>query len=358
MQSDNSELDALGQEMQPASKDRDAYDARVRSQIQQYIDEPIHDLPEIFHIWSHEFIRPGLMHVFETETVNDFYLKGAAEASNDFTQPCRILSIGCGDGDLEVELAQSLRNRGVEDFHFEGVDISPVLIKRFNDKIVAAGLDRYVFPRVEDVNKVSRPEKYDLIIANHCLHHIVELERVFDFVENSLNDSGLFVTSDMIGRNGHMRWPETAAVLQAIWPLLSKKQRFHHQLLRPTEERFVDFDCSGEGFEGIRAQDILPLILKKFHPHKFFAFGGFADVLVDRGFGPGFDVSNEWDREFILAMGKLNDMMLDAGMLKPTSMMAYFSKNPRPERHYRDRTAASAVRPVDTDPNWVQHFTV
>jgi SAM-dependent methyltransferase len=358
MQRDEISLDAVGEEEVSISASADAYEARVRSQIEQYIDEPIHDLPEIFHIWSHNFIRPGLIDVFGAESVNDFYLKGAAEASADFTKSCRILSIGCGDGELEVELAKSLLDRGVEDFRFEGVDISPVLIERFGQKIVDAGLERHVFARVEDVNHVDRPDKYDLIIANHCLHHMVELERLFDFIDNALNDSGLFVTSDMIGRNGHMRWPETAAVLQAIWPLLSKKQRFHHQLLRANEERFLDYDCSGEGFEGIRAQDILPLILSKFQPYKFFAFGGFADVLVDRGFGPGFDVNNDWDREFIVAMCKLNDMMLDAGMLKPTSMMAYFSKNSRPQIHYRDRTAASAIRPVDSDPKWVQHFTV
>lgn len=358
MASDKFSSGAVGEVEESFSVDRDAYDARVRSQIEQYIDEPIHDLPEIFHVWSHEFIRPGMIEVFGTETVNDFYLKGAAEASADFTLPCRILSIGCGDGDLEVELAKSFLTEGVENFRLEGVDISPVLIKRFGEKIAAANLDHHVFPRVEDVNKVSRPEKYNLIIANHCLHHMVELERLFDFIDDALDDNGLFVTSDMIGRNGHMRWPETAAVLQAIWPLLSKKQRFHHQLLRPNEEKFVDYDCSGEGFEGIRAQDILPLILARFQPYKFFSFGGFADVLVDRGFGPGFDVDNEWDREFIVAMCKLNDMMLDAGMLKPTSMMAYFSKNSRPQIHYRERTAARAVRAVDTDPDWVRHFAI
>ncbi|WP_017669269.1 class I SAM-dependent methyltransferase [Sandarakinorhabdus sp. AAP62] len=330
-----------------------AYNARVQQQIDQFIDQPIHDLPEIFHIWSHNYIRPGIADVFGVESINDVYKGAVREASKQFGDGCRILSVGCGDGNVEIQLALSLIEAGFTRFRIEAVDLSPVLIERFREQLHANKLEGYILPQIADLNKRTPSEKYNVIMANHSLHHIVELEGIFDFIFESLTDDGIFATCDMIGRNGHMRWPESEAVLQTIWPLLSDRQRFHHQLLRHDRERFVDHDCSTEGFEGIRAQDILYLILNRFFPYKFFGYGGFMDVLTDRGYGPGFDQNNQWDVEFIGAMSKLNEMMLDSGMLKPTTMIAYFTKQERAPVHFRNRTARSSVRIPFEKPDWI-----
>jgi hypothetical protein len=40
----------------------------------------------------------------------------------------------------------------------------------------------------------------------------------------------------------------------------------------------------------------------------------------------------------------LNEILLDAGVVKPTVMLAHFGKTPYPERFYRSRSAASCVR--------------
>ncbi len=333
----------------------DSYQQKVQQQIDQYATEPIHDLPDIFHVWSQNFIGPGLTEVFGVGNVNEFYVDAARESSADFTANCRILSVGCGDGEVEVLLASSLRDRGV-DFRLDAVDLSPLLIDRFKNSVSEKGLESHVFPRVADLNNISNAEQYDMIMANHSLHHMVDLEKLFDFVHASLREEGIFATCDMIGRNGHMRWPETEAVLQAVWPLLSEKQRFHHQLLKLELDRFEDFDCSREGFEGIRAQDILYLILNRFNPYKFFGYGGFVDVLVDRGFGHGFDAAAENDRAFITALANINDIMLDAGMIKPTVMMAFFTKNDRGQKYYRTRSAANSVRMPFQAPSWTEFY--
>jgi 2-polyprenyl-3-methyl-5-hydroxy-6-metoxy-1,4-benzoquinol methylase len=357
--------DGLGDPPQPAASagqaddrgaaDAELYERKVQQQINQYATEPIHDLPDIFHVWSQNFIGPGLDDVFGVGNVNEFYVEAVRESSADFSAPCRILSVGCGDGEVEVLLANSLQDRGA-DFRLEGVDLSPLLIERFDQSVREQGLEARVFPRVADLNDTRESEQYDVIMANHSLHHMVDLEKLFDFIKASLKDGGIFATADMIGRNGHMRWPETEAVLQAIWPLLSEKQRFNHQLLQLHAERFEDFDCSLEGFEGIRAQDILYLILNRFCPYKFFGYGGFIDLLVDRGFGHGFDAESEQDRALITTVAKINDIMLDAGMIKPTVMMGYFTKNDRPRKYFRTRSASASVRmPYDT-PQWPEFY--
>src|SRR5439155_24060753 len=163
-------------------------------------------------------------------------------------------------------------------FRLDGLDLSPILIDRFEHSVTKSDLRQLVFPRVADLNEASLAEPYDVIMANHSLHHIVDLEKLFELIEASLKETGIFATADMIGRNGHMRWPETEAVLQSVWLLRSEQQRFNHQLLELQLDKFKNFDCSKEGFEGIRAQDILYLILNRFSPYKFFGYGGFIDV--------------------------------------------------------------------------------
>jgi hypothetical protein len=216
-------------------------------------------------------------------------------------------------------------------------------------------LSQYFTPVEADLNKIQVDGEFDMIMANHALHHIEGLETLFQYSKDHLNPRGIFATCDMIGRNGHMRWAETAAVISALWPYLSVEQRYHAQLQRMTD-KFVDHDCSNEGFEGIRAQDILPLLLNYFKPYKFFGTGGFIDVLIDRGFGHGYDVNSETDVAFIRFISDLNEIMLDAGVVKPTWTMSYFTKDDRGEVFYRDRRAATSVRCRNRDPAWTRFY--
>lgn len=321
------------------------YEKQVFQQIQQYAQTiNMHDLPDIFHVWSHNFVLPGIQDVFGVNSVNDFYVSAFLDSLGEQSSG-EILSIGCGDGSVEIDIAKALLATGVKQFNILGADLSPILLSRMADNIRAEGLEAYVTPLEADLNFFKIDKSFDMIMANHSLHHIVDLEGIFDFSRDHLKDSGLFATSDMIGRNGHQRWPETAAVLSEIWPTLSYKQRFNVQLSR-LDDVFTDHDCSTEGFEGVRAQDILPLMLDRFHPVKFLGFGGFIDVLVDRCFGHGFDANDADDVSKIMECAKLNEDMLDAGTIKPTMMMATFSKQETNERFYKTRSARRSVRPL------------
>lgn len=340
-----------------------SYQDRIASQIAQYAETVnMHDLPEIFHVWSNVHILPGLKEVFGTDSVNDFYARAFIE-SRDATrpqkqfgrrvEPGRILSIGCGDGGVEIAVSKILIEKGIKDFQFVCADLSPILLGHLKAAVVKEGLDRYFEPVESDLNQIAIPGHFDMIMANHSLHHIEGLEALFSYSHERLKDGGIFATSDMIGRNGHMRWPETESVVQAIWPLLKPEQRYQVQLQR-LEERYINHDCSTEGFEGIRAQDILPLMIDKFHPYRFMACGGFIDLLVDRGYGHGFKRDDERDVALIEFLGNLNDMMLDSGMVKPTIMLAWFTKDNRGEFFFRDRRARSCVRPVGQPPDWTR----
>jgi hypothetical protein len=150
----------------------------------------------------------------------------------------------------------------------------------------------------------------------------------------------------MIGRNGHMRWPEALEVVDAFWKELPDTCKYNHMLKRH-EPQYINLDCSEQGFEGIRAQDILPLLTERFEFDLFVPFGNVIDIFVDRSFGHNFDANARWATDFIDRVHKLDQELLEAGKLKPTHMYAAMrvTKVAKP-RIYKHLTPEFCVRPV------------
>jgi hypothetical protein len=150
----------------------------------------------------------------------------------------------------------------------------------------------------------------------------------------------------MIGRNGHLRWPEALTIVQEFWQELPDSHRYNHQLNR-YEKQFMDWDCSVEGFEGIRAQDILPLLAASFHFQLFVAFGNVIDPFVDRSFGHNFKLESEWDRAFIDRVHERDEEEMRKGRIKPTHMLAVMSKTELgPLRSLPPFTPQFCIRPA------------
>jgi hypothetical protein len=154
----------------------------------------------------------------------------------------------------------------------------------------------------------------------------------------------------MIGRNGHMRWPEALEIVLALWSVLEDRHKWNHQLNR-FESVYENWDCSAEGFEGIRAQDILPLLVKQFKFHRFVAFANLISIFIDRGFGHNFDVDNARDCYFIDFVARLDDYYIEMGTIKPTQMIASMTKfEVVPAQVYKHLTPEFCVRLPDAAP--------
>jgi SAM-dependent methyltransferase len=331
----------------------DEYKSRVEQQIHQYesvVD--MHQLPAAFHYWSYHHLRPALSSVFGIESVAEFYATGFQKASSGKLKP-RFLSVGCGDGWLEIEVANLLRAKGM-DFEFIAADLSPIMLDRFRAALPES-LTPFLFPMEHDLNSISIEGRFDGVMANHSLHHFVDLEHIFDYIKERLD--GIFATNDMIGRNGHMRWPESLAIVRSLWPMLSESQQVNAQLLR-SEPRFLNTDCSTEGFEGIRAQDILPLLIERFNVSGFVGAGGVTDVFIDRAFGHGLDMNSTRDVGFVKAICDLNDILLDSGLIKPTVMFGYFTNGNEPTSFYRGRTPEFSIREPNLSVGWTKYYDV
>lgn len=288
----------------------------------------VHELPDIYHYWSNKFLLPKYT-PFGFSNPDDFFVFYCKEycLKNSKQKQIKILSIGSGNGELEVKIATELVKEKATNFSISCMDINKDMLNRTMDLAKEQNVGEFVKLKEGDFNKwqPSKECDYDLIIANQSLHHVLELEHLFDSIHKGMKNDGLFLTSDMIGRNGHMRWGEALKALQPFWQELPEKYKYN-QLLKRQEKNYINHDCSTQGFEGIRAQDILKLLVERFSFELFVPFANIITVFIDRPFGHNFDINNPSDLNFIDRVHAVDDELILNGTLKPTQMLAVMAK--------------------------------
>lgn len=304
------------------------YDDRINNEISYYKDcHNVHELPDIFHYWSNKYLLPK-QEKFGFTNPDDFFVFYCKKYCLENTQNknIRIISIGSGNGELEIKIASELSSQGIENYTIECMDINEYMLERTLELAKEKGVEQHIKIIKSDFNKWKPNGKYDVVIANQSLHHVLELEHLFDSIYKSLSKTGIFITSDMIGRNGHMRWPEALEALQPFWDSLPEKYKYN-QMLKRQENQYINHDCSTDGFEGIRAQDVLPLLVKKFNFELFIPFANIIMVFIDRPFGHNFSVKNPQDTNFIDKVHQRDEELILEGKLKPTQMIAVMTKD-------------------------------
>ncbi|MBI3586476.1 MAG: class I SAM-dependent methyltransferase [Ignavibacteriales bacterium] len=122
----------------------------------------------------------------------------------------RVLELGCGEGNLALELVQN----GLD---VTAIDLSAERIDRAKHKAEQIQAPLQPIFLVGDLNTINlEPQKFDCVVAHDSLHHILMLERLLDEVQKTLKPGGRFITIDFIGM-GTLR-KITAAVLYAMLP--------------------------------------------------------------------------------------------------------------------------------------------
>jgi SAM-dependent methyltransferase len=331
----------------PAQRTDDAYAKKIEAERKTFSEQVnVHDLPGIYHYWSNKYLLP-LFKPFGFTCPDSFYVLHLEEQfARDPRALHRIVSVGAGNCDTEIRVAQMLLNRGLQNFVIECLDLNEAMLQRGRVAAQMAGLGAFIKPTLQDFNYWRPATDYSAVIANQSLHHIQELETVFTAIRQAIGQHGVFLTSDMIGRNGHMRWPEALAIVQEFWRELPDSHKYNHQLKR-LEHEYDNWDCSREGFEGIRAQDVLPLLIERFQFESFFAFANVIDVFIDRGFGHNFDANSEWDRNFIDRVQARDQAAMLSGEIKPTHILAAMRSAASPLQRFAPAfTPQSCVRPV------------
>jgi len=338
-------------ERTPVANEDETYLRRISSQIAQHAQAPIHEAPRIATWLNTNFLSPLLMDVMGADSVSDIYARELAQAVQRTGLDC-VVSIGAGDASEEIGAVHAAERLGLPPFRILCLELSEILVRRGQAAIEGQGLAHRIEMRVADLN-AGLPVEGSVagFMAHHSLHHIEALETLFDGIAKHMHREGAFVTFDMIGRNGHMRWPEVLHPLREIWRQLPSHLRFDRS--RGSEDTwFTDWDCSIEGFEGVRAQDILPLLTSRFKFEKFLAWGGLTDVFVDRRFGFNFDPDNMEDRRFISSLQASEARLLEEGRIYPTQMVAVMRRTDAQSASeaavcFRTITPQRSIRPTD-----------
>jgi SAM-dependent methyltransferase len=318
-----------------------SYQEKTNQELAFFTPDDVMALPPVFKYWVRKHLVPML---------NEIGLSGTEELLWRYTAEvcrkvdhCRIYSLGAGNCANEIELARKLVEMGITNFTIECGDINLTTLARGPER--APDVADYLETVESDMNTWQPSKSYDVVLAVQCLHHCVELEHVFEQVRACLKPGGYFLVNDMIGRNGHQRWPEALEMVHEFWQQMPGRYRYN-QLLQRYEDLYENWDCSTVGFEGIRAQDILTLLIQNFSFDCFMGFGNLIDIFVERCFGPNFYTECEWDRDFIDRVHLAGALAIEQGRIKPTQMVGALTLEPT-EREpilFRGQTPEFCVR--------------
>lgn len=324
------------------------YQERIEQELAGYdAVEEVHQLPAIYEYWSQRHVLP-LLHELGHESLDALWDGEVAKVcAARAPATARLVSLGAGNGDLETALAARLAERGIDNLEVVLLELNAAMLERAVSHAERLGVGDRVEALAVDLNTWQASQPADIYFACHSLHHVVGLEHLFDQVAATLARDGVLLVNDMVGRNGHRRWPEAASIVDSLWRGILPRYRYNNYTGHD-DPTYPDHDCSNEGFEGVRAQDILPLLLERFNPEVYVTFANVIDPFVDRVYGPNFDPDDSEDRRFIDAVAALDDSAVDLGVTTPTHLVGTFRPHVVACRYPRRRSPARTVRhPAD-----------
>ena len=192
----------------------------------------------------------------------------------------KALSLCSGDGAFQKLLVM----QGVFG-SVVGTDLSPVRVQQANDnRGEYAGSLEY---RLTDVNSGDfGTATYDVVFAKAALHHVEQLETLFDGIRSCLRPGGSLVTIDFFGPT-RFQWTDRQLDLANRFladempeALLRRADgSVHGNISRPTIEQMIAIDPS----EAVRSAEVYELLASHFEIERQFDAGGALFNLIFDG---------------------------------------------------------------------------
>lgn len=214
-------------------------------------------------------------------------------------RPVRMLSLCAGEAAIEGSILEAAN----VPVNLCLLDINETLLQRATSKIPDCAQVDCV---LGNANKLSgQLGQFDIINITSGLHHLVDLESVLGGIANSLNSGGEFwLIGEQVGLNGNRLYPEAREECNRLfgkWPESRRKNAGTSQ----TDDFMPDIDYSSACFEGIRSQEILPLLERYFLAEEVYLRNCFLWRLFNTAYAANFDINNPEDiarvREAVLA---------------------------------------------------------
>jgi len=228
------------------------------------------------------------------------------------TKPISVLSLGCGNGNLE----RALLSFQLPYSKIHGIDINPDLTRFADHEASRLGYKNVTYSTA-DLNILSLPyDKYDLIIFFHSLHHIENLEGVVENVKKSLTHEGILLVVDFIGPT-RFQWTDqqlklTNELLDLLHPSLKINLREANldkpkdKVTRPEVDEVISSDPS----EAIRSGEIYELLKNNFIILEEKPMGGTLLSLLFSGIAGNFDEKNPMVCSLIKSLQKIEELLI------------------------------------------------
>jgi ubiquinone/menaquinone biosynthesis C-methylase UbiE len=190
----------------------------------------------------------------------------------------RVLELGSGNGDLLLDL----RRIKLAD-EFVGLDISEIGVQVASGKAAEAGYANVKFSQC-DLNRLTlEAGAYDMVVTQMSLHHLENLEQVFEQVAQALMPGGSFAANDYVGPTRWQFTPMQLILANAILQVLPRRLRVRYPdgkiksiVGRPTVQQMIEMDPS----EAVRSEEIVPLFQRYFTLEHRIDYGGSVSILV------------------------------------------------------------------------------
>lgn len=230
--------------------------------------------------------------------------------------PCNYgLEIACGSGDLSIAVVNTGLCQQVD-----ACDISEKSIEIAQQSSRNAGIDRNIRFTVADANTIDLPSnRYDFIYMSQSLHHIEQLEHLYQQVNHALTDDGIFFVADYIGPS-RMQWTDKQlAIMNAILSLLPKRLRhtiddegIRRVIERTAIEDFLRIDPS----EGVRAGEIVEVAHNYFDIQDFRPMGSSIIYELFLHIIHNFDDESEDDMAFLQLICLMESLLVQEGVVE------------------------------------------
>lgn len=174
------------------------------------------------------------------------------------------------------------------------MDINPQLLERARFNIPNDCTLRFWEGDVRDVTAATS-ERFDVIMFVAALHHVVYLEEVLEKVASMLAEDGeLWLVGEQVGRNGNRLWPDAYRVANQLFESMPERLRVNSHTGAP-DATLPNTDFASSCFEGIRSQEILHVIRRKFVSVREDYRNCFMWRFVESTYGSNFKLENPDD---------------------------------------------------------------
>jgi SAM-dependent methyltransferase len=161
-------------------------------------------------------------------------------------------------------------------------------------------------------------KRFDLVVAQTCLHHVLFLEHVAEQVWHSLKSEGYLWIHDFIGETQFQYDPERLAMVNKILAVLPEKFRQNTITGNVTNEiKRPEPGDLGSPFESIRSSEIVPVFQRWFTVEWKLEFDAFLRLVVPQGTRAAY-LENEDTRALFEILMLLDDLCIKERIVQPS----------------------------------------